>query len=122
MDRLLFLLIFFVFSCHSSKRTTKHTAKISHTIEINEQVRGGELILNNDCTTCHKTTQKMIGPAFIDIAYKYDSTETNINRLIKKIKSGGQGVWSKVPMTPHPELAEPDAREIVKYILSLKNL
>ena len=91
-------------------------------MEIGEEMIAGKLILHEDCTTCHKTTQKSIGPAFIDIAHKYDSTEPNINKLIIKIKRGGNGVWGKVPMTPHPDLTESDAKEIVKCILSLKNL
>ncbi len=39
--------------------------------------------------------------------------------LANKIISGGSGIWGAQAMTPHPELAESDAREMVRYILSL---
>ena len=84
--------------------------------------KGLELIGSNDCTTCHALDKKMIGPAYIDVSKKNEPTEENITMLIGKVKKGGQGVWGSIPMTPHPDLAEADARIMIKYILSLKNL
>ncbi|NML19914.1 c-type cytochrome [Pseudoflavitalea sp. G-6-1-2] len=74
-----------------------------------------------DCTTCHKISEKNIGPAYTDVAAKYEATDAVIDDLSNKIIKGGQGVWGQVPMTPHPSLSMDDARMMVKYILSLKN-
>lgn len=82
--------------------------------------KGLELIGSNDCTTCHKISEKNIGPAYTDVAAKYEATEANIDTLVNKIIQGGSGVWGAVPMTPHPTLSKEDATEMVKYILSLK--
>jgi cytochrome c len=82
--------------------------------------KGLELIGSNDCTTCHKITEKNIGPAYTDVAAKYEATQANIDTLVNKIIQGGQGVWGPVPMTPHPSLSKEDATEMVKYILALK--
>jgi len=81
---------------------------------------GEKLIATLDCSTCHKVDTKVIGPAFQDIAKKYDASQANIDMLAKKIISGGSGNWGNIAMTPHPSLPESDAKEIVQYILSLK--
>ena len=83
--------------------------------------KGLELVAASDCTTCHKINEKNIGPAYIDVAKKYEPTEANIDTLASKVINGGQGVWGTVPMTPHPDISREDAREMVKYVLSLKN-
>lgn len=83
--------------------------------------KGLELVAGSDCTTCHKINEKNIGPAYAEVAKKYEPTEANINDLATKIIKGSTGVWGTVPMTPHPTISEEDAREMIKYILSLKN-
>lgn len=83
---------------------------------------GLELIGKSDCTTCHQSTEKLIGPGFQQIAQRYQSTPENMDKLVKKVISGGSGNWGKVPMTPHPDTHTPpdEIREMVKYILSLR--
>lgn len=83
--------------------------------------KGVELIAANDCLTCHKVNEKAIGPAYLDVAKKYTADDATIAMLSAKIIKGGSGVWGEVPMTPHPQLSEDDAKTMVKYILSLKN-
>jgi cytochrome c len=84
-----------------------------------------EMIGSSDCTTCHRLDKagagSAIGPAYSDVAAKYaPAADTTIDRLVKKITTGGSGVWGSVPMTPHPALKEADIRDMVKYILTLK--
>lgn len=85
-----------------------------------ENQKGLELIGASDCTTCHRINEKNIGPAYTDVAAKYEPTQANIDTLVSKIINGGQGVWGPVAMTPHPSLSKEDATEMVKYILSLR--
>lgn len=82
--------------------------------------KGLTLIAKSDCLTCHKTDTKNIGPAYKDVAAKYENTEANITMLAGKIIKGGGGVWSAVPMTPHPTISEADAKQMVKYVLLLR--
>ena len=87
--------------------------------------KGLELIGASDCTTCHRLDKSAsgaaIGPAYSEVAAKYSpAADSTVNRLIKKIQTGGSGVWGTVPMTPHAALKDDDARTMVKYILSLK--
>ncbi|HUP14170.1 MAG TPA: hypothetical protein VM187_18240, partial [Niastella sp.] len=44
-----------------------------------------EMIGSLDCTTCHKISEKNIGPAYTDVAKKYESTDANINMLAEKV-------------------------------------
>lgn len=82
--------------------------------------KGLELIGASDCMTCHALDRKVIGPAYVDVAKKYENTDAVIDTLVSKIKKGGMGNWGNIPMTPHPDLSDADAREMVKYIMSLK--
>ena len=82
--------------------------------------KGLALIAGSDCLTCHKTSEKNIGPAYKDVAEKYENTEENVKMLASKIIKGGSGNWGAIPMTPHPQLKEEDVEAMVKYIFLLK--
>ncbi|KIC92978.1 c-type cytochrome [Flavihumibacter solisilvae] len=86
-----------------------------------EDDKGVELIASSDCLTCHKVNEKAIGPSYSDVAKKYTADDATITDLANKIIKGGSGVWGQVPMTPHPQVSEDDAKTMVKYILTLKN-
>lgn len=79
---------------------------------------GLALEAKSDCATCHKLDEKLVGPAFREIANKY--TEKDVDMLAQKVITGGAGNWGQVPMTPHPQLSLEDSKAIVKYILLLK--
>ena len=83
--------------------------------------KGLELIGSSDCTACHAIDRKVIGPAYIDVAKKYENTPAIVDTLVAKVKHGGMGNWGNVPMTPHPDLPDSDVKEMVQYILSLRN-
>jgi cytochrome c len=82
--------------------------------------KGLALVAKSNCLTCHKVNEKLIGPAYKDVANKYAGNDTAVTHLAHKVISGGKGVWGDVMMTPHPELSEADAEQMVKYILLLK--
>lgn len=82
--------------------------------------KGEQLISKSDCLACHKLNEKLVGPAYSAVAAKYEDTEANINYLADKIIAGGAGVWGEIPMSPHPALSKDDAKEMARYILSLK--
>jgi len=84
-----------------------------------EYEKGNQLIAQSDCLTCHKVSEKLVGPAYVEIAKKYNGDTGKADYLAGKIIKGGAGVWGEVPMTPHPGLSEDDAKEMAKYVLSL---
>src|SRR5665647_33708 len=82
--------------------------------------KGLALVAKSNCLTCHKVGEKLVGPAYKDVANKYAGNDTAVTYLAHKVIAGGKGVWGEVAMTPHPDVSEPDAEQMVKYILLLK--
>lgn len=84
--------------------------------------KGLDLVAKSDCLTCHKINEQSTGPAYSEVAAKYaGAADTTITRVAGKIISGGAGNWGAIPMTPHPQVSQTDAEQMVKYILLLKN-
>lgn len=80
---------------------------------------GRRLIELSDCKACHGTNQKSVGPSYEEISKKYRAGNTNYGLLSAKIIKGGSGVWGQSAMSAHPQISTSDAREMVKYILSI---
>ena len=74
-----------------------------------------ELIKRHGCSGCHSTAQKIVGPAFREIAPRHADRKDVTDYLSARIRSGGQGVWGAVPMPPQA-LPEADARSIAAWI------
>lgn len=118
------LALSFLCSCGNQGEKKESTSAASSTTDLSsnpDYQKGLELIAKSDCLTCHKVSEKLIGPAYKEVAAKYENTEENITMLAGKIIKGGQGVWGQIPMTAHPQLSESDAKQMVKYILLLKS-
>jgi cytochrome c len=118
-----------LYACGGETAETTETKPISNaTVEEVAPVEapvvakkdGKALIEASDCLTCHKDDSKLIGPAYQDVAKKYESNEANIKMLSEKIIKGGQGNWGEIPMAGHPNVSEEDASAMVEYILSMK--
>jgi cytochrome c len=99
------------------KRRTDSLAAAAATAE---KEKGIELIAASDCLTCHQPDTKIVGPAYRDVANKYNADEQTKTQLAQKVIKGGAGVWGQVAMPPHPQISEADAKTMVGYILSLK--
>lgn len=82
-------------------------------------LKGKALMDKSDCNACHSVDNKIVGPAFKEIANKYKGDKTATAKLTEKVIKGGAGVWGEIPMSAHPQLSNADATEMVKYILSL---
>ena len=86
-----------------------------------ELIKKGEVLISySDCYTCHKKDQKLVGPAFIDIAKRYPANKGYIELLALKIIYGGSRSWGYPAMAPHPNLPLEDAKVMATYILSLE--
>ncbi len=87
---------------------------------INAAGPGKALMLSLDCKTCHKISEKSIGPAFTDVAKKYPNSKASVTHLTQKVIQGGTGVWGDVSMPAHPALKPAEAKQIINWVLSLK--
>lgn len=82
-------------------------------------ISGRNLVQSLDCKTCHKETEKNIGPAYTDVAKKYQKDPNAKSYLTEKIIKGGGGVWGETAMAAHPSLPASDISQIVDWIMSL---
>ncbi|PSR52756.1 PKD domain-containing protein [Adhaeribacter arboris] len=88
---------------------------------VNVQFAKGQYLLASlDCKACHSQNQTSVGPAYEAVAARYAGKTGTIDKLARKIITGGSGNWGQRSMSAHPDLAEADAKEMVQYILSLK--
>lgn len=91
----------------------------SQTADPKKDIEAGKaLIAKSDCFACHKPDGKLVGPSYIEIAKKYAATDANVTLLSGKVIKGGSGNWGQIPMAAHPKVSQPDAKKMVKYILS----
>lgn len=81
-----------------------------------------DLAKQSGCTACHAIDKKVVGPAWADVAAKYDASAKA--DLIAKVKSGGKGNWTEVtggvPMPPYsPRVSDENIEKLVDFVLSL---
>ncbi|WP_425638054.1 ThuA domain-containing protein [Algoriphagus yeomjeoni] len=84
---------------------------------MTEAMMGKSLFTTLTCKTCHKEAEASVGPAYIDVAKKYNQRDADY--LKNKIKNGGAGVWGEVAMPANPDMKDSDLNALVAYILSL---
>lgn len=77
------------------------------------------LIEASDCRICHSHIDRTVGPSWTQIAARYLTTTATVDALATKVIEGGSGEWGNATMTPHRDLSIENAREMVRYILSL---
>jgi len=77
------------------------------------------LAKSKNCLACHGVANKIVGPAFKDVAAKYKGDGGAIAALTSKVLKGGGGVWGGIPMPPNATTSEAEAETLVKWILSL---
>ena len=79
-----------------------------------------ELAQKKACLACHSVDNKIVGPAYKDVAKKYKGQKGIEAKLAEKIMKGGKGAWGEVPMPANPQVNEAEAKQLVTWILSLK--
>jgi len=79
-----------------------------------------DLAKAKNCMACHSVANKVVGPAFKDVAAKYAGQKDAEAKLTQKVMKGGSGSWGAVPMPANPQVNEAEARTLVKWVLSQK--
>ena len=79
-----------------------------------------DLLVKSNCLACHYLDKRKYGPKLNEVSAKYVNDSNAVEKLAKKIKEGGAGVWGEDMMPPQPQLSEADAVTLAKYVLSLK--
>jgi len=81
--------------------------------------QGKALVDANNCLGCHKLDEKIVGPAFRDVAKKYQKDSKALAYLVNKIGNGGAGVWGEMNMPGFSGLSEAERTALATYVLSL---
>lgn len=79
-----------------------------------------DLAKAKNCMACHAVANKLVGPAYKDVAAKYAGQKDAEAKLVSKILKGGSGAWGAVPMPANPQVSEAEAKTLTKWILALK--
>lgn len=78
---------------------------------------GEKLIAKNGCTACHSVDQKIVGPAFKEVAKKGYTPD----QIVKLIYEPQPSNWPGYPpMTPMTNVPKEEAEKIAKWITELK--
>jgi len=86
----------------------------------NLALANADLAKAKNCMACHSVQNKVVGPAFKDVAAKYAGQKGVEDKLAQKVMKGGGGVWGPVPMPPNTQVSDAEAHTLVKWVLSLK--
>ena len=71
------------------------------------------------CMSCHQVAKKVVGPSFQDVAKKYKGDAKAADHIVQVIKKGGKGVFGPVPMPPHPQVSDDNAKKLADWILAM---
>ena len=71
----------------------------------------------NACLSCHALQQKVVGPAYHDVAVKYAADPQAHSKVEANIRSGGSGKWGAIPMPPFPNLSVAELQALADFVL-----
>lgn len=93
----------------------------SNLVNATDLLDGKEVARKNLCLGCHAEKQKVVGPAFVEIANRYDNTPQSYSYLMNKIKNGGVGVWGAIPMPANKNnITDEEIRKVVDWVFGMK--
>jgi len=79
-----------------------------------------DLVKASGCLSCHSVTEKIVGPAFKDVAAKYANEPDAVSSLTQSVKNGSRGKWGRVPMPPHVSISTEDLTTLATWVMSHK--
>ena len=79
------------------------------------------LATSKNCMACHALDRKLVGPSYKDVAAKYASDKSAVDKLAGKIQKGGAGTWSPVPMPANTQVNDAEAHKLAAWVLTVKN-
>ncbi len=72
-----------------------------------------------NCMRCHGVDRRYVGPAFNQVAARYQGRADAVDYLAGKIRNGGSGEWGRALMPRHPHVSEEQARHMAQWVMSL---
>lgn len=75
------------------------------------------LLASNACLGCHAIAQKIVGPAYRDVALKYKGDAQAQARLEASIRAGSSGKWGTVPMPAFAAFSPQELKALAAFVL-----
>lgn len=118
----LIVIAFFITACGDEKKSTTTTSTPQETKkpepkkEIPDDIK--VLLEKHTCLTCHKVDEKLIGPAYEDVAMRNYADEAIVNLIYNPKPENWKGY---PPMLAMKDVPQEDALKIAKWINSLND-
>jgi cytochrome c len=80
----------------------------------------GRLMQANACLGCHALDRKVVGPAFGAVADRYRGDAAAAEKLFKKLRAGGSGVWGETAMPPNAVLSDRELKQVIDWVLGVR--
>ena len=77
-----------------------------------------DLARRKACLSCHGIDKRVVGPSLQEVSARYKGQADAEEKLLAKLKKGGSGTWGAIPMPPNPDLADAEARSLLRWILA----
>lgn len=74
------------------------------------------LLAKNACLSCHSAKQKIVGPAYHEVALRYQGDAQAQAKLEASIRGGSSGKWGAVPMPPFAGLKPEEVKALAAYV------
>jgi cytochrome c551/c552 len=101
-------------SCSQSNQTNPKDKIVDNRITVPSNVESA--LRRNTCLSCHKPDRKLIGPSYIEIAHRLNSTQ----EIISLIRTPSPEHWPNYPPMIGVNINDADGNLIGDWIMSLK--
>ncbi len=81
---------------------------------------GFALMKSSDCFNCHAPEQPVVGPPLVAIAERYRGQPGALDASVQRVLAGSTGVWSPVPMLPHPQHTTDEVTIMLRWVFGLE--
>jgi len=85
-----------------------------------DDAQAKELMKKGGCIACHAVNNKVVGPAYKDVAAKHKGQADADIALILAVRKGSKGVYGPVPMpaTPPARISDTELHDLAEWILT----
>ena len=85
-----------------------------------DDTRAQQIMNKSGCGACHAVDKKLVGPSYREVAEKQKRQKGAVATLVKKVRSGGAGVYGQIPMPPNApgQISDEDLKSMVEWVLS----
>ena len=74
-----------------------------------------DLAKQKNCMSCHSVDNKLVGPAYRDVAKRYAGQKDAEDKLVQKVLKGGNGNWGHSLRKDHDAEAYQYGGEVVRW-------